>query len=95
MSLNSLELVRAAIDDVNNQNDGEIKIGAAEDTPLFGGDSGIDSLMLVNLFVAIEERIEGATGKVFVLVNEDALSDNSHPFRTVGSLAGYIEKITS
>jgi acyl carrier protein len=94
LSLNSLELVRAAIDDVNNQNDDEVKIGTAEDTALFGGDSGIDSLMLVNLFVAIEEKIEDATGKVVVIVNEEALSDGSHPFRTIGTLAAYINKIT-
>lgn len=94
MSLNSLEIVRAAINDVNSQNDDEIKIATAENTALFGGDSGIDSLMLVNLFVAIEEKIEEQTGELVVIVNEDALSDGSHPFRTIGSLASYIEKIT-
>ena len=93
MSLNSLLLVRAAIDDVNNQNDGESKIGMSEETPLAGGDSDIDSLLLVNLFVAIEEKLEDATGKAIVIVTEDALNDGTHPFRTVGSLANYIEKL--
>ena len=93
MSLNSLELVRAAIADVNAQSEGEDKIGTTEDTALFGGDSCIDSLVLVNLFVAIEERIEDETGQVVVIVNEEALNDDTHPFRTIGSIARYIEKI--
>ena len=93
MKLNSLELVHAAIDDVNNQKDGGPEIGKSAETQLLGGSSGIDSMLLVNLVVAIEEKIEDATGEVVVVVTEDALSDGKHPFRTVGSLVDYIETI--
>ena len=93
MSINGLEVVCAAIDDVNAQDETSTPISKDENTALFGANSGVDSLKLVNLFVAIEQEIEDATGKVVVVVNEEALADESHPFQNVGSLANYVEKI--
>jgi acyl carrier protein len=95
MSINGLEIVCAAIDEVNELDEDGPVIGKAEDTALFGADTGVDSLMLVNLFTAIEQQIEDATGQIVVIIDEDALADESHPFQTVGSLAQYIENIVN
>ena len=93
MEINGLEIVRAAIEDVNAQNDGTQQISTDENTQLFGASTGIDSLMLVNLFAAIEQQIENQTGQIIIIVDETALSDESHPFQSVGSLAQYVEKV--
>jgi acyl carrier protein len=93
LNIDSLELVRAAIADVNNQNEEGEKIDPDGATKLFGVDAAVDSLMLVNLFVSLEQKIEDATGKIVILVDEDALADTSHPFRTVASLAQHVDKI--
>lgn len=94
MSVNGLELVQAAIKEANLQvEDDAAKIGVTEDTPLLGGDGVADSLMIVNVFVALEQLIEERTGKILIIVSEEAMTDDSHPFSTVGTLAAYVETL--
>jgi D-alanine--poly(phosphoribitol) ligase subunit 2 len=88
----TLELVYAAIDEVNSQTvDGAIE--KSPDTSLLGGDQGMDSLTFVNLIVALEEQIHSRTGKSVVLVDENSMSLQEHPFRTVASLADYVGRL--
>ncbi|MBI5267149.1 MAG: acyl carrier protein [candidate division Zixibacteria bacterium] len=63
------------------------------DTNLFGDGAALDSLGLVNLIVAVEERIESGTGKGVRLVSEKAMSRRQSPFRTVSTLAEYIDEL--
>jgi len=58
-----------------------------------GPSSTWDSIDLVNFIIAVEERIEKETGKRITLVSEAALSRTRSPFRTLGTLAGYIEEL--
>ena len=87
-----LELVYAAIDEVNAQSANGAGIAKMPDARLLG-DQGVDSLTFVNLVVALEEQIQNGLGKAVVLVDEDSMSLQEHPFRTVGTLADYVEKI--
>ena len=88
-----LALVYAAIDEVNAQSADAVAIAKTPDTRLLGGSQGVDSLTFVNLVVALEEKIQDSLGHSVVLVDEDSMALQEHPFRTVGTLAEYVEKI--
>jgi acyl carrier protein len=57
------------------------------DTPLFGGDVGVDSLSLVRVVAAVERAAQVRFGKNVVLADERAMSMRHSPFRTPGALA--------
>ncbi len=63
------------------------------DTLLMGGEGSLDSLAFVNLVVAVENEIQRRTHKSVVLVNEQTLEGDEHPFRTVGTLANLIDRL--
>jgi len=86
-----IELIFKSIAEINQQNDIEIII--SENTKLYGRDSELDSIGLVNLITTIEEKIEEITGKYITIADERAFSQESSPFKTVNSLANYIEKL--
>ncbi len=86
------EFVFAAIDSVNQMSDDGEVIKKAPETPLLGNSASVDSLVLVNLVVAIEEAIMDDTGKVVTLITEDSMTQESSPFDSVQSLADYVDK---
>lgn len=88
-----LSTIFAAIDEVNGQSAGGVKIEKKLETPLLARGSGLDSLEFVNLIVAIEGQLEARMGLSVVLVDEDSVALQEHPFRTVGSLASYVETV--
>ncbi len=88
-----LGLVYTAIDEVNAHTTDGVLIEKRPDAPLLGSDKGVDSLTFVNLVVAIEEQIHETLKKSVVLVDEDSMALQEHPFRTVGTLATYVEKV--
>ena len=63
------------------------------ETRLFGGNSKLDSLGLVNLIVAVEQNIEDEFDITITLADERSMSQKHSPFRTVGSLVDYIEML--
>jgi D-alanine--poly(phosphoribitol) ligase subunit 2 len=88
-----LRLVYLAIDDVEARSVDGVPVEKTPDAPLLGASKGIDSLTFVNLVVAIEEQIHKAMGKSVVLIEEDNIALQEHPFRTVGTLANYVERV--
>jgi acyl carrier protein len=64
----------------------ELRAPTAE-TPLYGGDTGVDSLSLVRLVAAIERAAQVRFGRNIVLADERAMSMRKSPFRTPGALA--------
>jgi len=56
-----------------------------------GSSSKLDSLGLINIIVAVENNIENEFDTTITLADERAMSQENSPFRTVGSLADYIE----
>ncbi|MCB0722460.1 MAG: acyl carrier protein [Ignavibacteriae bacterium] len=74
--------------------DGEIVSGIdfslGEDTPLYGKEGNLDSIALVNLIVAVETSVEDEFEKSITLADERAMSQESSPFKTIGSLADYV-----
>ena len=92
---NSLALVYEAIDQVNAQITTGEKIVKDPATPLLDSNGGIDSLAMVNLVVGIEQIVFDKTGQSVTVVDEDAFSSPDSPFRTVGTLAAYLDKLTA
>jgi len=63
------------------------------ETKLFGSDGLLDSMGLVNLVVNIEERIQEEYKISILLADERAMSRSQSPFRTLSTLAKYIEEL--
>ena len=67
----------------------DINDKANEETVLFGKDSILDSMGLVNIIIDIESRFLDEDIEIS-LTSEKAMSRRNSPFRTVNSLADYI-----
>jgi acyl carrier protein len=63
------------------------------DTPLFGRNGILDSLGLVTLVVGVEQAIEDTFDACVGLADERAMSQTRSPYRTIGSLAEYAERL--
>lgn len=90
MALDPIALIYSAIDEVNAQFDDQPPIPKSPDTVLLG-ESGVDSLTLVNLTVAIEQQVQSKTGRSIVIIDESTFALAESPFETVGALAKYLK----
>jgi len=90
-----LALVYSAMDEIDPMTADGAPLGKYPDARLLGSDSGVDSLTFVNLVVALEEQIQKKLGKSVVLVDEDNMAAEEHPFRTIATLAEYVERVLS
>lgn len=84
-----VEIIFQCIEDINDEN--AIDIAKDVNTKLFGSDSELDSILLVNLIVAVEESIEELSGKYIPIADERAFSLENSPFKSIDSLADYIK----
>ena len=89
--MNTLNLIFDTIDEMNVELDSSNQIEKNEDTVIFGIESALDSIGLVNFITIIEQKIEEETGKFITIADERALSLVNSPFRTVGTLKDYID----
>ena len=80
-----------SIEEINQQLEKEDELENSVDTILFGEGGKLDSLGLINLVVAVEQNIEDEFDVTITLADERAMSQEKSPFRTVVSLANYIE----
>jgi acyl carrier protein len=62
-----------------------------ESTHLLGKQAILDSLSLVSMIVDVEEKINEKYGTTITIADERALSQEKSPFRTVKTLAQYIQ----
>jgi acyl carrier protein len=86
-----LKLLFDSIDEMNLDLDPKEKIVKDENTVVFGKDSSLDSIGLVNFITIIEEHLENETGNFVTIADERALSLEDSPFKTIGTLKNYIE----
>ena len=82
-----------AVAEINPQLPEEQRLAPSTDTVLFGESGKLDSLGLVNLIVATEQRLEELFGVTLILADERALSQKRSPFRTIGALAQYASQL--
>jgi len=88
-----LKLLFDSIDEMNLDLEPSEQITKDENTVVFGQNSTLDSIGLVNFITIIEERLEDETGNFVTIADERALSFDESPFRTIGSLKTYIEML--
>jgi acyl carrier protein len=88
---NTVAAIYRAIDCINAELPPDRQLGKTPDTRLLGSQSVLDSLHLVSLLITIEREVEDTIGVTLTLADERALSMKESPFRTVESLASYIE----
>jgi len=86
-------IIFAAIDELNVQREADRQVEKSLDTKLFGKDSDVDSLDLVNLIVSVEAAVAERFGASVTLADERAFSRKSSPFKSVQSLLAYIEEL--
>ncbi|WP_156156248.1 hypothetical protein [Polynucleobacter duraquae] len=69
----------------------ESKIQISDNTPLFGGQSNIDSMCFVALITDVEDGLCRSTGKdVFVVLSDIEELYPDSPVLTAGMLANYL-----
>ena len=90
-----LELMQRAVDELNEQRPPDAQISKTPDTVLFGKGGQLDSLGLVNLTVAIEERLADDLEIDVTIADEKAMSQSRSPFRTLDALADYVLSLVS
>lgn len=86
-----LKIAYGAIDEINKLSSSDRKLDKRPDVKLYGKDGQLDSLMLVNLIVAIEQSIEEEFEVSLTIADEKAMSQKNSPFRTISSLAEHLE----
>ncbi|MBQ9274260.1 MAG: hypothetical protein IJ228_05540 [Succinivibrio sp.] len=90
MNKEVLDAIVAYIEEFNHTLDTPLDLSAGADSALYGPESELDSVTFVSLILDIEQLINDQFGKTVLLTDASAMSQQKSPFRTVGSLAGYI-----
>lgn len=86
-----LESIYYAIDELNADWPADRpKIAKDPQTVLYGRAGALDSLALVNLIAAVEDRLAQNHGLRVKLDDDQAVAQPASPFKTVQSLAAYI-----
>ena len=83
------QIIFNTVDEINKSLAQDSQLEKSEQTILFGKDGLLDSLGLVNFIVTAEQKIKADTGKVIALADERAMSQQSSPLKTIGSLIDY------
>ncbi len=86
-----LSIIEKAFEELNALRDDAEKISFSTQAELYGPQSKLDSVDLVNLLLAIEEYIEDELDISFTITSEKALSLKNSPFRTVQTLCDYLQ----
>ena len=84
------ELVKEAIQDLNEDLEYATLDYVQNQTPIYGGEDSIDSLSLVRLLVNIEKSFEKKFNLPIILANEKAMSWKNSPYQSVGALVEFI-----
>jgi acyl carrier protein len=70
-----------------------LSVPVAEGTVLLGEGGAVDSLGLVRLVMAVEQKLEDDFGRSVSLTDEKAMSQRNSPFRSVGALIEYAQTL--
>lgn len=87
-----VELIQDAARELNEELDANEQIPLEADARLLGKGGRLDSVGLVNLIVAVEQKLHAAKGLQLTLADERAFSEEHSPFRSLQSLAEYIAR---
>ena len=85
-----LTVIRQCLKEINQQLPEELQVSDSPETVLVGNGGILDSLSLINLLVLLEDRAELDLGVSLSLVDEEIMTRDDGPYRTVASLAEWI-----
>jgi acyl carrier protein len=83
-------IISEAVNELNVLRPAERRLQTTADAPLYDASGMLDSLELVNLIVAVEEKLESAFGVTLTLADEQAVSQVHSPFRSIEAFASYV-----
>lgn len=92
-NMDILQWIYDAVDEINEDLPEGEKLQKNEESQIFGSESPLDSMGLVNLITLIEQRIEEETGNFISIADEKAMSMQSSPFKTIATLRDYIQML--
>jgi len=84
------EIIRAAIEELNEQLEMDRKIEYGEDLRLVGSRSALDSISFVTLVAIIEDLIGERLDQNIIIVSDKAFSQERSPFFSVATLSDHI-----
>jgi hypothetical protein len=91
--MNTLNLLYEVIDEMNLDLELDFKLEKDKNAIIFGHNSKLDSMGLINFITLVEEKLEAETGKFITIADERAMSMEENPFKTVESLAKYLDQL--
>lgn len=89
--MNVTDIILEQIRLYNETLDVPVDLSQGKDSILFAPGGVLDSVDFVSLILDIEQAVEDEIGKHISLADEKALSQKNSPFRTVNTLAKYIQ----
>lgn len=92
----SLDLIIANVQELLAESDEQVHVAPGElneTTRLIGQQGILTSLELVTLLFNVEQTINDELNTIITLADERAMSQEKSPFRTIGSLAQYVETL--
>lgn len=90
--MKSLDIIKNSIKEINLQLKKKDKIIFEKDFEILGPKSNLDSLIIINLFTAIEEKIMTLTRKEINLLNEDFFNKGFDNKYTLADLEKDLDK---
>ena len=84
------DIIKNSITELNEELEYESLNNITNETQVFGGDDGIDSLSLVRLIVLIERDVKKVFDKNVELSDARAMSRRNSPYRSVESLVEFV-----
>ena len=88
-----VQLVLDALSQVNAGRTPDLQIPVSPEICLFGSNSHLDSLELVNLILDVEGQVNQTFSTPIMIMDERALSLERSPFRSVDTLTDYIVQL--
>ena len=88
-----IKVIYDAVEELNQQLPENNKLEKSLDQELYGMNGELDSLGLVNLVVATEQNVEESLDVLISLSDQRAMSQKNSPFRTIRTLADYVENL--
>ncbi len=88
-----LELIFEAVGELNERLPEKEWLEKSKDTPLTGKSAKLDSLKLVSLIVATEQKVQEEFNATVTIANERILDQKESPLRTIETLADFISML--
>ncbi|MGH9689040.1 MAG: acyl carrier protein [Candidatus Acidiferrales bacterium] len=88
-----LDVLFATVDELNKELPPEQRLIKSKDAVLFGQSGKLDSLGLVNFIVTAEQRLQDRFEVTISLADERAMSQEKSPFRTLATMADYVQTL--